>query len=334
MSKSKYFISILLVFSLNQFIYSMQQAPTDICSSYLKKALTDEDLKQLIENAPWKVLGINHTNIYNLTRSDIEQLARPLLARYHSDKNKDKIESERDKINELYKHINNARGKLIEYLEFSKKYALYIVKVNFLWDVLNSVKEINKIRVLGSYNSEAIYRAAKIDCLINTYAPIFSVVKLLNISFHQEIFPAQNNIIKFVRALSLLPNLSSLKFLNKNFEIIKNSHRIAKNNKYLKKDLKRERFTQYGWLAINKLFPYASFIASRIISENTTLLGALINCETLKRKSFNVFEISKAISHISEILRKKCRYEIELGNYKSYKANKDMKKMFQDLNKI
>lgn len=334
MSKSKYFIVILLVFSLNQFIYSMEQDSIDIFSSYLNEALTDEELRQLVKKAPWRILGINNTNIFDFSRSDIEQLARPLLFKYHSDRNKDKSESERDKINELYKHINNAKDALIEYLESSKWYALYIVRMNFLWDILNSIKEINKIRVLGSADSEAIYKAAKIDCLIHTYSPIFSIVKFHNIVFHEEIFPAQSNIIKFVRGLSLLPNLVSFKFLNKDFEIIRNSHWIAKNNKYLKKDFKKERFTQYVWLAINKLFPYASLIASRMINENVTLLGSVRNYEKLKEKSFNVFEISKAISHISELLRKKCRYEIELGNYKSYKANKDMKKMFQDLNKI
>lgn len=319
MSKSKYFIVILLVFSLNQFIYSMNSGTTDIFSSYLNGTITDENLKNLVETVPWQLLKIDYNNIFDLSKSDIERSARPLLNKYHPDKNKSN--PNRDKIEELYKHINNAKDVLIKNAEFRKNCAFNIIGINFLWDVLNSIKEINKISILGSVDSKSIFKAAKIDSLINAYAPIFSLIKFQNIVLQENIFPAQSNIIKVARTLSLLSNLASFKFLNKDFEIIKNSYCISKNNKYLNKDFKKEKFTQYVWLAVNKLFPYATFIVSSMFNEN----------RTLTRKSFSLFEVSKAISHISEILRKNRRYEIELGNCKAYKANKDMKKMFLEL---
>ncbi|CDK30789.1 hypothetical protein [Candidatus Babela massiliensis] len=210
---------------------------------------------------------------------------------------------------EILKANNNRIRKLKQELLISKQKNQYnYIKFCFLGDLINILKEINKIRVLGSFNEEVIHDAALLDRLFNSLVP-FSIIPNIYYSLNSISYSLkQDRYVNFARFINFMnPILNFLLFDKREKQIEKNAYKISKYNKETNKTLSGEKFVQYNWLLFNKISPYLVFVLSR-------------NYEKLALNSYNVFEIAKALSNMSEIVRKHFRYKVEMRGLYNYKA--------------
>lgn len=201
--------------------------------------------------------------------------------------------------------------------EISKK-MLSLVKFNAVCDLLSVIKEMNRIRVLGSRNKVDIKETNFLDGIVNLFSGVFGIFELRKFTEKMEEFPSKDTHVLAARAFNLVYPLYNFILLAKDNEILKNTEKIAKYNKKTKRSLFKTKVVQSAWLAINKLAPYVGLTLARNVNENTSLLNVFTNPERLKARSFETFEIVKALSNISEIMRKYCRHKAEVGDYKEY----------------
>ncbi|CDK31053.1 hypothetical protein [Candidatus Babela massiliensis] len=201
--------------------------------------------------------------------------------------------------------------------EISKK-MLSLVKFNAVCDLLSVIKEMNRIRVLGSQDKVDIKKTNVLDGIVNLFSGVFGIFELRKFTEKMEEFPSKDTHVLAARAFNLVYPLYNFILLAKDNEILKNTEKIAKYNKKTKRSLFKTKVVQSAWLAINKLAPYVGLALARNVNENTNLLNVFTNPERLKVKSFETFEVVKALSNISETMRKYCKHKAEVGDYKEY----------------
>lgn len=201
--------------------------------------------------------------------------------------------------------------------EINKK-MLSLVNFNAVCDLLSVIKEMNRIRVLGSHNKVDIKETNFLDGIVNLLSGVFGIFELRKFTEKMEEFSSKDTHVLAARAFNLVYPLYNFILLAKDNEILKNTEKIAKYNKKTKRSLFKTKVVQSAWLAINKLAPYVGLALARNVNENTNLLNVFTNPERLKVKSFETFEVVKALSNISEIMRKHCKHKAEVGDYKEY----------------
>jgi len=111
------------------------------------------------------------------------------------------------------------------------------LKIGILFDIINFLKEVNNIRVLGNCNKMDIANSAKIHRLFNCISSIWMITKFNDLGNIK-----QKNIINKIG--QLVPNISNFIFLKFN-KIIEDADKIAKYNKKIKRDLDKTKASQY-----------------------------------------------------------------------------------------
>lgn len=205
--------------------------------------------------------------------------------------------TDEDKDYLFYRHAEAIRMKKERIKQNKETLKKLNLKIGILFDIINFLKEVNNIRVLGSCNKMDITNSAKIDCLFNCISSIWMITKFNDLGNIK-----QKNIINKIG--QLVPNISNFIFLKFN-KIIDDADKIAKYNKEIKRDLYKTKASQYSWLTLNKIIPYLGLIGSksRYLKENQN------------------FKMLKIISNISESIRRYYRYKAEMGDYRNHKPN-------------
>ncbi len=198
------------------------------------------------------------------------------------------------------------------------KRMLNLVKFNAVCDLLSVIKEIDSIRVLGSHDKVDIKETNLFDGIVNLFSGVCGIFELRKFTEKMEEFSSKDTHVLAARAFNLVYPLYNFILLAKDNEILKNTEKIAKYNKKTKRNLFKTKVVQSAWLAINKLAPYVGLALARNVNENTNLLNVFTNPERLKVKSFETFEVAKALSNISEMMRKYYRHKAEVGDYNKY----------------
>ncbi len=198
---------------------------------------------------------------------------------------------------------------------------LFYIHCNMAWDFLNILKDINKIRVLGSSDSKSISHGATLEDRLSGVSALISGARI-HILFNDidSIF-SDNKYVVFSRIINLIYPLFDIFTIHKHIEVLKNAEKIASYNKETNRSLLKTKFIQYGWLTVNKLAPYLLFAWSRKSNENINFFNIFKKSENLNLKSYEIFEIAKSLTHISEALRKHMRFKAELGNSKNHNVS-------------
>ena len=338
--RNKYIFLLAFIFLINNMLAMKTSGPT-LISRYLSGNITSEKLYEISEVRPWEVLGISPQARPNIIKRSYQKL---VLA-YHPDRNSE------TKANDIFKAVQNAYEQLTgtekkfipeesakstpnfdirrnqkQYQsarekkdqELNKQNLLFNIHVNIIWDSFNVLKEINKIRVLGSLNEKSILNAANLDGILHSFSPMFFKAKISIFWDYINDIPAQNIYVQYARAMSLIHPFIDIYFFKKDGEISKEAERISKYNKETGRNLSKTKFVQYSWLLFNKIAPYMAFALSRKNNENVDFIDIFNNTEKLTLGSYERFEVVKEMAHVSEILRKLYRYIIEYGDYKNF----------------
>ncbi|CDK30791.1 DnaJ domain-containing protein [Candidatus Babela massiliensis] len=343
--RNKYIFLLAFIFLINNMLAMKTSGPT-LISRYLSGNITSDKFYEISELRPWEVLGISPQARPNIIKKSYQKLVRA----YHPDKNSE------TKANDIFKAVQNAYERLTgtekkfipeesaksapnfdilredvrknqkQYQSESKNKdqkiynqdLLFNIHVNIIWDSFNVLNEINKIRVLGSFNEKSILNAANVDGILHSSSPMFIKAKINIFLDYINNMPTQNIYVQYARAMSLIYPFVDIYFLKKDREISKEAERISKYNKETGRNLSKTKFVQYSWLLFNKIAPYMAFALSRKNNENVGFIDTFKNTKKLTLSSYERFEVVKGMAHVSEILRKLYRYIIEYGDYKKF----------------
>lgn len=204
-------------------------------------------------------------------------------------------------------------------------------------DILSSISELYKISALGSKDKSKVYRAGVFYglChflyLLDTKDIFYKeLYRNIFLCFDKKSLSAFEKSIISSRFINVVTNIYNLKFLIKEYQNLKKANKIAKYNKETNRDLSSTRLKQYLWYAGNKLLPYMVFAGSRIFYDQDSLLNTFNFQKIVRTKDNNsvcLLELFRAISNVSEIMRKNDLYKSEEGDFMKY--FKDLKSFDQ-----
>lgn len=202
--------------------------------------------------------------------------------------------------------------------------------INFLKsDILGAISELYKISALGSKDKSKVYRAGVFYGLCHFLSlldtkDIFykELYRNIFLCFDKKSLSVFEKSIISSRFINVVTNIYNLKFLMKEYHNLKKANKIAKYNKETNRDLSSTRLKQYLWYAGNKLLPYVVFAGSRIFYDQDRLLNTFNFQKIVRTKDNNsvyLLELFRAISNVSEIMRKNDLYKSEEGDFHSKK---------------
>jgi len=250
-------------------------------------------------------------------------------------KNYDNIEQFLNK----HEHILNNISKLINNIVTALNKLDQNISKTMLTDIIHSFNELYRISSLGSNDDINIKRAAKIGQFFHILSILNMPINLLDylnikglckmtdyFNIEHKATPI-NSSVDLARFSTILPGLSAFKFAKQDAQVRRDASKIAQYNKATKRDLKSAKLKQLAWYGINKIAPYVGFALMRKIHDKDNFSNAfnhnsIINIEN--RTTMQTFSVFKAISNISEIIRKHYRYKAEMGDYQNYFKNKNI----------
>ncbi|MCK9543647.1 MAG: hypothetical protein M0R03_16635 [Novosphingobium sp.] len=212
--------------------------------------------------------------------------------------------------------------------ELDKLYNLNNLESFILIDLLYLINEIYRIKTVTSDNSSKIITHVSIGAIFNILSIIYGFTNTLNqndlihkfagINYKDKRIEPISIIIKWALFSRILPAIAAVEFILKDIKIIKDTkdtNELAKTNTKLNSNIKDFKTKQLIWLMINKITPY---IAMAVLGSGYK------QAESVKKQNNftgQVFIVIKAISDISEIIRKHYRYKVEIGNCQNHKTN-------------
>lgn len=330
--KSKFIILIIFLFLANN-IFSMDHG--QIISDYLSNKITSQKLNEKILDNKWNFLAIVKYVPFQEVRKIYLKLYKeysPEFRRLNSDAYIcQEISSAYEELIKYKKNYEHMQDNVNHHQHLKRQYTkrkvskidhnIFIINVSLLCDILPIINEINRIKILGGIDDQKIKDAILFDRKVNIYSNIFNLVKTIFCIKQNKIISTENYYLNKAQFFSFFYIIYNLKFMKKDYEILKNIDNLIEYNKRETRNFTKVKFIQYVWLTVNKLAPYLGFIFSRKINENISILSALINSKNLKLKPIEIFRIIELLSQISEIMRKHYRYKVETGCYENYKAN-------------
>lgn len=186
---------------------------------------------------------------------------------------------------------------------------------SIIYDLLTLGHEINKINIIGNFNPQEIKNLADISkvfdlnsCTTSFIAKIIFYYKLNKYNNEEHL----NKIVRLSRTVDLLSSLFEISSLKKDHIIFKDADKIAQCNKSRKIESNTTKLYQYIWLSLNKILPYISYIG---VKGSGYLSNSASNIE---KNALTGFEALKALSTISEIIRKQKVQQAIIGDYNKY----------------
>ncbi|MCK9543655.1 MAG: hypothetical protein M0R03_16675, partial [Novosphingobium sp.] len=179
--------------------------------------------------------------------------------------------------------------------------------------------DVCKIKALGSQNSSLIRLGAIIGLTkaithSDLSYQIDILVSIINLNYYKKFNTIQKNLDAF-------KNTANIKFIIDNAIIFANAEKIANYNKEEPRNLSKAKTTQYIWLAVNKLIPYAAFAFIRKFNENCKISDIFTDYKKLKKRSFQSYTTIRTIASISEIIRQIALQCLENCQYKKHQTN-------------
>ncbi|MCK9543652.1 MAG: hypothetical protein M0R03_16660 [Novosphingobium sp.] len=181
-----------------------------------------------------------------------------------------------------------------------------------VYDLFNAMQDLNRINKLGCKDAEAIKNSEAIE-FIKNLALSSQLMSQLEFAENIENLSKNNNLKKVIENSSILKKIANIKFTIDSIIICANANKIAYYNQKFPKSLSKIRLSQYIWLVINKLAPYIGFA----LTKNTNQNYDASNCSN----AFTNYQMIRALSNISEILRKVILNHLYMRKHKQSEVN-------------